>query len=127
MHDLRTAKNFGLQVFAACAQLQHFADQQIHGVGAVAARGLWRVAVGQQKMVHAAHALLRIPQAGGNARTQHGGDEQVVARDKVLARQHFDGAALKMAVEVKQIGLARQPVGLLQHFSGAHTPFCRAA
>jgi hypothetical protein len=48
-----------------------------------------------------------IPETGRDAGTQHGDDGHLVARDKVLARQHLGRIELEVRVVVEERGLAR--------------------
>jgi hypothetical protein len=87
--------------------LDHFADQQVHREAAVAAAVGAATAVGQQEVVHAADALFTVPQAGGDARTQRGHDQQVFVVHEELARQHLDRLVAEVGVVEEERGLAR--------------------
>src|SRR5256885_9843624 len=58
-------------------------------------------------MVHAAHAHGAVPDAGRDARAQHGDQDHVLVGDKVFAGQHLDGVVLEMRVVIEERSLAR--------------------
>ena len=103
------------------AELHHLVDQQFHGVRAVAARHIARVALGQHEMVHAAHAHAAVPQTGGDARAEHGDQHHVFVGHEVLAGGHLDRVVLKVVVEEVERrlpGLDRTRLELLQRNAG---------
>src|SRR5689334_9351233 len=82
------AEDLGLHVLAVRAVPDELVDQHFHREAAVA-RGAARRAcvargIGQQEMVHAAHAVARIADASGYARPQHRDQHNVTVGHEVL-------------------------------------------
>ena len=57
-------------------------------------------------MVHAADLGLAVPQAGGDARTQRGHDQEIFIEDEVLTGQDLHGLGLEVRVIKEERGFA---------------------
>jgi hypothetical protein len=80
-----TTEDLRLQVGAACAGLQQLVDEDLHRIDAIARGRI--MAVGQQEMVHAAHAGAAVAQARCHAGPEHGHQHDVIIMNEILPRQ----------------------------------------
>ncbi|GAN75356.1 hypothetical protein Apmu_0334_03 [Acidiphilium multivorum AIU301] len=74
-------------------------DQEFHRIGAIAHRGaaagLRMGIAGQEEMIHPAHGRARIPEAGGDARSENRAQDGFrIVFDPMLALHDVDAASI---------------------------------